>query len=84
MGLDHPHCLKHYLAWEENGFLFVQMELCKQSLRDFIDNIDDMVPEELIWHFLLDVALVRAFKINYFISFYFIFDTNYLGFETHS
>ncbi len=57
----HPHCLKYYQAWIENGYLFIQTELCDGSLREFLDkmNADNKeIREGLIWSFLLDMALV--------------------------
>jgi len=54
----HPHCLQYFEAWEENGFLYIQTELCKESLESYLLRyVDDPVSEETIWNFLLDMIL---------------------------
>eukprot|EP01114_Cavostelium_apophysatum_P024362 TRINITY_DN9513_c0_g1_i1.p1 TRINITY_DN9513_c0_g1~~TRINITY_DN9513_c0_g1_i1.p1 ORF type:complete len:460 (+),score=80.65 TRINITY_DN9513_c0_g1_i1:234-1613(+) len=52
----HPNCLRYYSAWEESGFLYIQTELCKGTLHDYVRTQDE-IPEDRIWHFLLDLAL---------------------------
>ncbi|KNC56377.1 WEE protein kinase [Thecamonas trahens ATCC 50062] len=55
--LHSDHCVKYYRAWEEDGFLYIQMEFCAQgSLMNFIDS-HAVLEEELIWHALIDIAL---------------------------
>lgn len=55
---DHPNCVRHYQAWEEQGHLFIQTELCDQSLEKWlIDHVGRPVEEEQIWQFLLDLSL---------------------------
>jgi hypothetical protein len=56
----HPHVLRYYGAWEENGYLYIQTELCKGSLKNRIDSVD--LPETTIWNYILDLALVIPSK----------------------
>ncbi len=55
----HANCVAYYAAWEEQGYLFIQTELCEGSLKDYIES-KDTIPEEEIWEFLLDITLVCA------------------------
>eukprot|EP00697_Spironema_sp_BW2_P003593 gnl/Spiro4/14789_TR7972_c0_g1_i1.p1 gnl/Spiro4/14789_TR7972_c0_g1~~gnl/Spiro4/14789_TR7972_c0_g1_i1.p1 ORF type:complete len:628 (+),score=134.26 gnl/Spiro4/14789_TR7972_c0_g1_i1:157-2040(+) len=55
-----PYCIKYYMAWEEQGHLFVQTELCEYgNLDDYLHSLGDgcFLPENIIWNFLLDLAL---------------------------
>jgi membrane-associated tyrosine/threonine-specific cdc2-inhibitory kinase len=53
---DHEHCVRLYKAWEQEDRLYMQMELCKESLEKYaIDH--RYIPEEKIWSFLLDLLL---------------------------
>lgn len=61
----HPHCLRYHGAWIENGYLYVQSELCECSLREYMEKVS-IIPEEIIWNFILDLTLV----ILLFIFFY--------------
>ncbi|KAJ8659929.1 hypothetical protein O0I10_004522 [Lichtheimia ornata] len=50
------HCVELLSAWEENGFLFMEMELCRRgSLHQFI-NTSDQVPEPMAWAIIGEVA----------------------------
>ncbi|EAL61850.1 hypothetical protein DDB_G0291133 [Dictyostelium discoideum AX4] len=56
----HTNVLQYYSSWEQNNTLFIQTELCENgSLQDFLDSLspDQILSEELIWNFLLDVCL---------------------------
>jgi serine/threonine protein kinase len=57
---EHPNCVKYINAWEEDHALYIQTELCYGSLKDYIDQ-KDVIPEDEIWNFILDVALVPFF-----------------------
>jgi membrane-associated tyrosine/threonine-specific cdc2-inhibitory kinase len=54
---EHPNCVKYINAWEEDYSLYIQTELCFGSLKDYIDT-KDVIPEEEIWNFILDITLV--------------------------
>lgn len=44
-------------AWTEEGNLFIQSELCERgSLRHYMENVKEPLPESLIWDFLVDVT----------------------------
>jgi len=54
----HPNCVNYYDSWEEDGYLYIQVELCKASLNQILDDCDDnKLPERLIWEYLLDLLL---------------------------
>jgi membrane-associated tyrosine/threonine-specific cdc2-inhibitory kinase len=53
----HPHVLHYVNAWEEQGYLFIQTELCdKGSLKDYLE-ASAPIPEETVWGYLLDMIL---------------------------
>eukprot|EP01117_Protostelium_nocturnum_P013659 TRINITY_DN5112_c0_g1_i1.p1 TRINITY_DN5112_c0_g1~~TRINITY_DN5112_c0_g1_i1.p1 ORF type:complete len:482 (+),score=135.90 TRINITY_DN5112_c0_g1_i1:368-1813(+) len=54
--LPHPHCLRYYNAWEEDGHLYIQTELCKESLNSVLDRRRP-IPEKTLWGYILDIAL---------------------------
>ena len=59
---DHECVVKHYMAWEEDGILFLQMEWCEQgSLKDYLET-HGKLPEDQIWEFLIDIA--RGLKVQ--------------------
>ncbi len=54
----HPHVLKYANAWEENGYLYIQTELCEVgSLKDSIERRASPLSEDTIWQYLLDMVL---------------------------
>lgn len=52
----HPNCVKFIHAWEEQGKLYLQTELCKTSLYDFAEK-NHNIPETLIWKYLVDLLM---------------------------
>ncbi|KAL3671519.1 hypothetical protein V7S43_003439 [Phytophthora oleae] len=50
--------VRYYQAWQENGFFYLQMELCEGgTLLDFITMPNrDALPESYLWGILRDVA----------------------------
>ncbi|XP_058454635.1 membrane-associated tyrosine- and threonine-specific cdc2-inhibitory kinase [Malaya genurostris] len=53
---EHENCIKLYQAWEQEDRLYMQMELCKGSLEDYVCE-QRFIPEEKIWAILLDLLL---------------------------
>lgn len=64
----HPHVLQYIFAWEHNETMYIQTELCTQSLSGFMtdtlkrceDTGDTNTPyfdESLLWSFLTDILL---------------------------
>ena len=56
----HPNLVQFYKAWEENGYLYIQTELCECNLTEYLDNDEHQINETLIWDFLAD--LLSALK----------------------
>jgi membrane-associated tyrosine/threonine-specific cdc2-inhibitory kinase len=54
---SNENCVTLYKAWEQDDVLFMQIELCRGSVEDYVEDIHE-VPEEFIWSFLLDMLLV--------------------------
>jgi len=52
----HPNCVHFYQAWEENQFLYIQLELCKTSLSE-ISEQEHELPESNIWDYMIDLLL---------------------------
>ncbi|KAI8115696.1 Membrane-associated tyrosine- and threonine-specific cdc2-inhibitory kinase [Lucilia cuprina] len=52
----HANCLRFYRAWEQDDRLYMQMELCRESLDRYLER-KRSVPEEKIWSILLDLLL---------------------------
>uniref|UniRef100_A0A5S6R209 non-specific serine/threonine protein kinase n=1 Tax=Trichuris muris TaxID=70415 RepID=A0A5S6R209_TRIMR len=50
----HPNLVKFIKAWEENGYLYIQTELCERSLTDYLITRSS-VDGEVIRPFLVDV-----------------------------
>ena len=44
-------------AWEEGGHLYIQTELCQQSLKFYCEQFHDPADETFIWECLADLAL---------------------------
>ncbi|KAH8369733.1 hypothetical protein KR093_000740 [Drosophila rubida] len=53
------NCIRFIRAWEQYDRLFMQMELCRESLEQYLYRCRQ-IPEERIWHILLD--LLRGLK----------------------
>ncbi|XP_039432118.1 membrane-associated tyrosine- and threonine-specific cdc2-inhibitory kinase [Culex pipiens pallens] len=53
---EHENCVKLIQAWEQEDRLYMQMELCKGSLEDYVRE-QRFIPEERIWSILLDLLL---------------------------
>lgn len=54
----HPNCVRYYDSWEEDGFLYIQTELCKTSLNEIIETSEEhKLPEHIVWNYLLDLLL---------------------------
>lgn len=52
----HANCLRFYRAWEQDDRLYMQMELCRESLECYLER-KRTIPEEKIWSILLDLLL---------------------------
>ena len=64
LGLDCPHTVHYHLAWEEAGHLYCLMELCERgSLKGLLLSLNDdqMLSEQQIWEFIIDMVLVRSY-----------------------
>ena len=54
----HPNCVGYFDSWEEDGYLYIQTELCKTSLNHVLGDWDDnKLPECMVWDYLLDLLL---------------------------
>ncbi|XP_062127431.1 membrane-associated tyrosine- and threonine-specific cdc2-inhibitory kinase [Drosophila sulfurigaster albostrigata] len=51
----HENCIRFIRAWEQYDRLFMQMELCRESLEQYLYRCRQ-IPEERIWHILLDLS----------------------------
>ncbi|KAI9261548.1 kinase-like domain-containing protein [Phascolomyces articulosus] len=54
---DCKQCVKLTDAWEQEGYLFLQMELCANgSLADYINFQNRNIPESDVWSILFEIA----------------------------
>ena len=54
----HQNCVRYYDSWEEDGFLYIQTELCQRSLNEIIEQSEEhKLPEHIVWNYLLDLLL---------------------------
>jgi membrane-associated tyrosine- and threonine-specific cdc2-inhibitory kinase len=53
---SNENCVTLYKAWEQDDILFMQIELCRGSVQDFVEEIHE-VSEPFVWSFLLDMLL---------------------------
>lgn len=54
----HPNCVKYIDSWEEDGYLYIQTELCKISLNEILESAEDhKLPEPLVWSYLIDLLM---------------------------
>eukprot|EP00035_Acanthoeca_spectabilis_P034745 m.30799 g.30799 ORF g.30799 m.30799 type:complete len:489 (-) comp6839_c0_seq1:945-2411(-) len=52
---EHPQLVKYYDAWEEDGQLFIKMELCSGgSLKEYA--VTHPLTEETLWSFFYDIV----------------------------
>lgn len=68
---DHPHCVTLFEAWEQNDILYMQLELCKDSLENYASEVK-FVPEAMVWSVMLDLLLVSLLDL-YFLGFIWVF-----------
>jgi membrane-associated tyrosine- and threonine-specific cdc2-inhibitory kinase len=54
---DNEHCVTLYKAWEQDDALFMQFELCRGSVYDYVEEVQ-RVTESFVWSFLLDMLIV--------------------------
>lgn len=50
--------MQFYKAWEENGYLYIQTELCECNLNEYLEHNE--LSEKMVWDFLAD--LLSAIK----------------------
>eukprot|EP01134_Creolimax_fragrantissima_P000902 CFRG0902T1 len=54
---NHSHCIRYFDAWQEDGLLHLQTELCERgTLQQYLEHTPD-VPEEQVWVMITDLAL---------------------------
>eukprot|EP00249_Psilotum_nudum_P002955 c16253_g1_i2 orf=258-1373(+) len=54
---EHPHVVKYFRCWQQDLYLYIQMELCEGgSLRSLLDSMDGLIPESQVWDFAEQVA----------------------------
>jgi membrane-associated tyrosine/threonine-specific cdc2-inhibitory kinase len=58
----HDNCVDFVGAWEEDGYLYIQMELCRTSLECYTE-VHHQITEDVLWDILLDLLLV-CFNFN--------------------
>lgn len=65
----HPYCVRYYQAWEQKGYLYIQMELCEMgSLKDYLEELDGPLPEKQIWRYLYFMTRVRLLRHQLYLS----------------
>lgn len=50
------NCVTLFKAWEQSDVLFMQIELCRGSVEDYVEEVKQ-VSESFVWSFLLDMLL---------------------------
>lgn len=60
---SNENCLTLYKAWEQDDVLFMQIELCRGSVQDYVEEIHE-VSESFVWSFLLDMLLVSLIQFK--------------------
>jgi membrane-associated tyrosine/threonine-specific cdc2-inhibitory kinase len=58
----HDTCVEFIGAWEEDDYLYIQLELCRTSLEEYTE-VNHDITEDMLWDILLDVLLV-CFNVN--------------------
>lgn len=61
--LQHPNVITFYSAWEENDLLYIQTELCENSLQNLILDLDGEVSTRTVWNAFLDVLSVSWYTV---------------------
>ncbi|CAO3615545.1 unnamed protein product [Cunninghamella blakesleeana] len=51
------HCLKLHRAWEQSGFLYLQLELAVANLQDFMNQQTNVLPDETLIQIFYQIAL---------------------------
>eukprot|EP00118_Oscarella_pearsei_P006871 m.32072 g.32072 ORF g.32072 m.32072 type:complete len:286 (+) comp31594_c0_seq1:68-925(+) len=54
---SHPNCVHFYKAWEEMGHLYIQTELCHQSLKEYEEQFQGPLDEDFVWSCFADLAM---------------------------
>ncbi|KAM6156026.1 membrane-associated tyrosine- and threonine-specific cdc2-inhibitory kinase isoform 1-T1 [Rhynchocyon petersi] len=54
---QHPRCVRLERAWEEDGLLYLQTELCGPSLQQHCETWGASLPETQVWGYLRDTLL---------------------------
>lgn len=58
---NNEHCIKFYKAWEQDDLLYIQIELCRGSVEDYVAETK-RVSENFVWSFLIDMlAALKSF-----------------------
>ncbi|XP_021927368.1 membrane-associated tyrosine- and threonine-specific cdc2-inhibitory kinase isoform X2 [Zootermopsis nevadensis] len=52
----HDNCVQFIGAWEEDDYLYIQLELCKTSLEEYTE-VNHEITQDMLWDILLDVLL---------------------------
>lgn len=52
----HEHCITLYHAWEQDAYLYMQMELCQENLETFVAK-RQLINESMVWNILVDLLL---------------------------
>lgn len=54
----HPNCVRYIQSWEENGYLYIQQELCARTLEKEMETVynNTCIPENRVWDYLIDIA----------------------------
>jgi serine/threonine protein kinase len=63
----HPHCIQLIDAWEQQGHLYLQTELCSRgTLKDYLDVHcnNEQIEEAQIWSFFADIAMVGVILLS--------------------
>jgi len=53
----HENCVQFIGAWEEDDYLYIQLELCRTSLEKYTE-VNHEITQDMLWNILLDVLLV--------------------------
>lgn len=53
----HEHCLRLHFAWEQDDHLYMQLELCRESVDAFVLRQPRPLAEPVVWRVLTDLLL---------------------------